>query len=204
MIGSDFKYQFLPIRLRDLESVEGQLLVVSLFEDDRPPRGVAGLLDWRMNGMISRIRYETLYPGRKNPHFDGQSIGPFSAAESEKLMFPLNGRFPFFMALAVGLGPSKRFDSQCYKSVVKTILEAATSLRLTSVTLQLPGWETAGLPARRASDIFLTQWLTLQKGGHPVPDNFCFVEKFEYQAEMDERIVEILGEARARKRTQGP
>ena len=39
---------------RSLDELNTDLIVASLFETERPPRGVCGLADWRLNGFISR------------------------------------------------------------------------------------------------------------------------------------------------------
>lgn len=192
MQRDEFTYRFIPIRLRDLDEEQGELLVVSLFDDDRPPNGLTGLVDWRMDGLLSRIRVMTVNPELDNPHFQGMGSGPFDAADGEKLLFPAGRHLPFDMILAIGLGSRKDYTSQRYRAAVTRILEAAAALKVKGMTLQLPGWAGAGLPARRACDIFVTELLAMSRKKLPVPLDICFVEELEFQAEMDERIVEIL------------
>lgn len=192
MRGADLTYRFMPCRMRDLDGSEGSLLVAGVFKDDRPPQGLAELVDWRTDGLVSRIRAVTENPGLDNPHYEGLVVGPFSAEEEEKLLFPSNGRLSFFQVLIVGLGLKSQYDSHRYRSVVKRILETAASLKAEQMTLQLPGWQIAGLPGRRAADVFATELFNMSRAGRSVPMNVCLVESLDHQAEMDERIVEII------------
>jgi hypothetical protein len=198
MNDKGFKYQFIPVRLRDLDAEPGDLLVASLFSEDRPPVGLAGLVDWRMDGLLSRIRMTTDNPDLDNPHYRGLALGPFKAAAGEKLLFPPGRTLPFFMVLIVGLGSRAAYASQSYRHIVKSILETAASMKISRLALQLPGWSVAGLPGRRACDVFLTDYFAMKRTGAKVPASVCFVEDLEFQAEMDEKVQEIL-KARPRR-----
>jgi len=41
--------------LDELDNLKAELLVVTLIRGDRPPHGVVGLVDWRMNGFLSDL-----------------------------------------------------------------------------------------------------------------------------------------------------
>ena len=45
----------LPLDLERWDEVPRDCLVLSVFKDDRPLRGAAGLADWRMCGRLSRL-----------------------------------------------------------------------------------------------------------------------------------------------------
>jgi len=192
MTADPFKYQFVPVRMRDIDTLEGGLVAVALFDDDRPPGGLAGLVDWRMDGLISRIRVTTVYPDMQNPHYKGLALGPFGAGLAEKLLFPAGRLLPFFRILVVGMGSRKGYNSQRYKAVVEAVVGSASSLRVDKLTLRLPGWKAAGLPARRACDIFVSKLMSVKSAGEHIPGHICFVENLEHQGEMDEKIGEIL------------
>jgi hypothetical protein len=191
MTDNELKYQFAPARLKDLDALTGDLLVVSMFEEDRPPQGLAGLVDWRMDGLISRLRLKAVSPALPNPHFHGLVMRPFAARELEKLLFPPGRKLPFSAVLVLGLGARTRYDANRYRAAVKEIISSLSLMRTRSVTLELPAWERCALPARRACDAFAADWFAMRGQGIPVPSEVCFIEKLEHQAEMDERIVEI-------------
>lgn len=192
-------YRFIPARARDLDSVEGDLLVVPVFEDDRPPTGLAGLVDWRMDGLLSRMRLAADNGDTDNPHYQELILAPLSAGEDDKLLFPAGTKLSFLKVMLMGLGSRKKYDGARYRSVVKRIAQSVVSLNVKSLTLQLPGWQAAGLPATRACDVLVSALLDLRKAGQEIPEHVCFVEAHEFQAEMDERIVELLTVAPRRK-----
>ncbi len=194
-----FTYRFIPVRARDLDSVEGELLVVPVFEDERPPGGLAGLVDWRMDGLLSRMRIAADNGGTENPHYQELILAPFAAGEDDKLLFPAGSKLSFLKVVIMGLGSRKKYDGARYRAVVKRIAQSVVSLGVKSVTLQLPGWQAAGLPARRACDVFVSELLGLSKAGEAIPEHVCFVEALEFQAEMDERIVELFAPSPRRK-----
>jgi len=187
------KYRFMAPRMKDLDTAMGELLVVGVFDDERPPHALAGLVDWRMDGLVSRMRLMAMRPDLPNPHYQATVMGTFSAMPDEKLLFPTQGRLPFDRVLAVGLGPAKKYDSHKYKSAVHTIVQAASAMHAAQMTLQLPGWQVAGMPARRAADVFMSEMIAVRQAGNDPPAEVCLVEVLDHQAEMDERIVEMIG-----------
>lgn len=177
--------------MRDLDSVSGELLVLTLFEEDQPPLGLTGLVDWRLDGLISRLRATTLHPDHDNPYYRGLVLGRFHARAGEKLLFPAHSRVPFFHVMVFGLGTKKEYNGQRYREAVREILRSVSLLGTKQMTLQLPGWTVAGLPARRACEVFMSELQALKNQGINVPRSVCFVEDVEYQAEMDEKIREV-------------
>jgi len=196
----EFSYEFIPVRQRDLDATQGDLLVASLFEEDRPPHGLTGLVDWRMDGLISRIRVRTIRPEATNPHYEGLALGPFHAGENEKLLFPAGEKLSHFTVMVLGLGSRRTYNSDRYKGAVATVLQAAASLGAERLTLQLPGWLDAGLPARRACDLFMTELVELRRRKPKVLKHVCFTEDLEHQAEMDEKIGEVRSAENRRRR----
>ncbi len=89
------KIHFLKPDLHQMDQVHADTIAVGLFEEDRPPRGLAGLADWRLCGRVSRLiasgnvtgrfREAVLFPGyaRLPAHIGsaswGSGTGPSSA-----------------------------------------------------------------------------------------------------------------------------
>jgi hypothetical protein len=190
--GPALHTQFIPVRLRNLEAVQSDLLVLSLFEEERPPGGLAGLVDWRLDGLVSRNRLVQKADLRENPYYAGLVLGGFPCGFGEKLLFPISHKLPFSTAMVMGLGPRSQYTSARYRQVVDLLMEAVSSLRASSVTLRLPGWIEAGLPARRAVEALMQAWQRIHGGGNWVPGSLTFVEDLQHQAEMAERIEEMV------------
>jgi len=77
------------------------------FADERPLAGVAGCIDWRICGKLSRILQN----------------GFFSAEASEMLMIPVGGRFGPRRLFLFGLGASKDWNAKiCVKGIKHAVL----------------------------------------------------------------------------------
>jgi len=80
--------RFVGPDLAELDRVGAEVLVASLFRDERPPRGVAGLFDWRSAGRLSRLMHEGFATGE---------LG-------EVLMAPAKPSLPFEKVILFGAG----------------------------------------------------------------------------------------------------
>jgi len=78
---------------RSLDELETDLLVTTLYHTERPPQGVGGLVDWRLNGFVSR----QIMNGR----VEGSS--------EELILIPLHRRLPARRLLLLGLGQPDDF-----------------------------------------------------------------------------------------------
>lgn len=183
---------FVPVRLRDLDGASGDIIVVGFFDEDHPPKGLAGLVDWRMDGLLSRIRVLTVHPEWSNPHVSGLMLRPVPADFGQKLLVPVGRKLRFQWALLLALGHRTDYSLTLYRQAIQTMLEGVGQLKCASVGLQLPGWDAAGIPPRRAIETLLYEWASRKEKGLPVPTQFTLFEPLDNQREMHERIVEML------------
>lgn len=129
----------LPVDLgRWDRSPGGELLAVPVFADVRPLRGAAGLLDWRLNGWLSRCLRDERFQG----------------APGEKLLLP-GRRIPWRAVLAIGAGAAADAGATAQSQIggsadpwiarcrawLDTLFVAAAGLRLRTVAAALPGRE---------------------------------------------------------------
>jgi len=70
------------------DTLNGDVLALGLFMDDRPPKGHCGLVDWRLNGLISREI----------------ARGHISATFKEKTLIDSSSRITVSKILLFGLG----------------------------------------------------------------------------------------------------
>ncbi|MDH3842567.1 MAG: hypothetical protein OES69_01410, partial [Myxococcales bacterium] len=47
-------YDFIPPEQSSMDELQTELILLPFFEDERPLRGAAGLIDWRLCGALSR------------------------------------------------------------------------------------------------------------------------------------------------------
>ena len=130
---------FLPIDLSRWDhGPGGDALVLPVWSDVRPLRGVAGLLDWRLCGRLSQMILE----------------GRVSGAAREKLLL-VTSRIPWRRVLAVGVGVSTAFDEDAFRSTIDCSLQALRGIGASSVAMALPGRDIDLIRPDRAARHFM-------------------------------------------------
>jgi len=119
----------------------GDLLAVYIWEDVRPLRGAAGLLDWRLCGKVSGL----IQSGR------------LTGGEGEQLLLPSAGRLPWRFVMVMGLGPRVGFSGARFRKALLRLFTAARGIGVHDVALAPPGRDVDALPARRALDLILAE-----------------------------------------------
>lgn len=81
--------------------------VVTLFSDQRPLRGVAALLDWRLNGRLSQVLVKNQFEGKFG----------------ESLLMPAEGRIRSEEIMVIGMGPESTFNESHVSAFTQLLLE---------------------------------------------------------------------------------
>ena len=143
-------HEFVPARIESLERLQAEMVVLPFFQDERPLRGAAGLIDWRLCGAISR----TISGGYLDGRFGEKGL--FAAPEGVRAD----------ALLLLGLGPSESFEESGARAACALIAEALREAQTSSVALALPGRSLERLPALRAMQI----WLETEPDPGPLED----------------------------------
>lgn len=109
-----------------LSGVEAACLFV--FEDERPLRGLAGYVDWRLCGGLSRILSE----------------GKFVGAPGDALLFPVFGRLGTAKLFCFGAGRKRGQPRDAFGKTLRAACEAMTKAGVKSFATFLPPLEGAG------------------------------------------------------------
>lgn len=122
------------LRVLDLpaDRMEGEVVCALIFEDERPLRGPAALLDWRMNGRLTKMILEGDVFGRRGERLviDGGS----------KILAP--------WVLFQGGGRLDGLSEDSWKGLLVDLLDAATLAGFSRLALCL-----APLPGQRHEDV---------------------------------------------------
>ena len=118
-----------------VERVRADLLVAPFFAGERPLRGAAGRLDWRLCGHLSEML--------RRSAFDG--------AEGDQVLVPTGASARAPRALLVGLGPRSGFGPRQLRPAVATAFEKARALRAGIVAVALPSEALSGVPPERSA-----------------------------------------------------
>lgn len=130
--------------LDGLEQFDALCLFVS--EDERPLRGIAGYVDWRMCGGLSRII--------KNGFFVG--------AAQDWLLVPAHGRLPLERIFVVGLGKKADLTADGVGKALSVAARTLSRAKVDAVALEIPGGALVN-EAQRAQ-LFSQQFLPEFKG----------------------------------------
>lgn len=91
-------------------------------EDERPLRGLAGFVDWRLSGMLSRVLMGDFFRG----------------VAGDTVLMPSDSRIPAIRIFAVGLGPLQMLDGTRLADALKTAAEMLNRAKVTAVALEPP------------------------------------------------------------------
>jgi hypothetical protein len=163
--------RFVPRVLRQLDDVSAEVIACGIYRDERPLTGLAGLLDWRLAGRLSRLVKEGFLVGE---------VG-------ELLAMPVRPRLPFDKLLVAGLGPKSSFGEGAFRTVLERTMNALSGLHVKKAVVELPGRGDAAITAERAADILLDLI------GDDERDALTFVED-----PSDQQRIEKHAEARRR------
>ncbi len=129
--------RFVAPDLRRLDEASAEVVACAVFKDERPLRGLAGLLDWRLAGRLSRLAKETFLQGDTG----------------EVLALPVRPRLPFDKALVVGLGPRASFGDATCKKALERIFDALSGLHVKKALVELPGRGSDAITVERAAEV---------------------------------------------------
>lgn len=161
--------RFTTPELRALDQIGTEILVAGLAEDERPPQGVAGLVDWRLAGRISRLVKRRFATGK---------LG-------EVLMVPAKPQMPFEKVILYGLGKRVEFEEAIFRSVIERVLNTLSDLRVRTAVVELPGRHFDGIAAERAADILLES-----AGPNRDHDVWTLVETSEAQKTITRHMIQ--------------
>jgi hypothetical protein len=160
--------RFTVPELSALDQIGTEFLVAGVAEDELPPQGVAGLVDWRLSGRLSRLLERKFFRG----------------ALGEVLLLPARPRLPFDKVVLFGLGQAREFEEAVFRAVVERMLETLVGLKARSAVVELPGRHFGALPAERATDLLLES-----VGASRDHDVWTLVETHEAQRVITQHMI---------------
>ncbi|MFO0675690.1 MAG: M17 family peptidase N-terminal domain-containing protein [Polyangiaceae bacterium] len=118
-----------PPELDALDETEADALAFGIFDDVRPFRGLADLVDWRMAGRLSRLATEAFVQG----------------SWLEPVLMPGKPELPFGKIVVVGLGSSTEFDEARARESTEFLRRVLEGLGVAHAVVELPGRATDAL-----------------------------------------------------------
>ncbi|MAI25978.1 MAG: M17 family peptidase N-terminal domain-containing protein [Myxococcota bacterium] len=102
-----------------VEAVEADIVVAGVFCDDRPLRGAAGRLDWRLCGQLS----------------DLMASGTLDQAPGSAVLLPGSGPIKATRVLLLGLGQRREFSLERAQEAMRSAIDRCLSLRQDVIAL---------------------------------------------------------------------
>jgi hypothetical protein len=167
--------RFLPPELRHLDDANVELCACTIWSDERPMRGFAGLLDWRLGGRLSALL----------------KSGFLSGDAGETLLVQGKPHLPFEKVLVLGLGKRSAFGDGTFRRTVVRIARALEGMRVRRAVVELPGRACGAIEPEQAITLALDCL-----GASPDHDAWWLVE----DAASQRRVVERAAEERRRVR----
>jgi hypothetical protein len=127
------------ISREEVDLQESNLLVTSLFQDERPLRGSTGWVDWRLNGMLSRLLIDQRLTGEWG----------------ERILIPSQGRMNSRLILLFGLGKVREYSYLFVREVVPFMLETLRNLKASHIGLSLPYGEAYNVDCGKLAEVLL-------------------------------------------------
>ncbi|MFO7180124.1 MAG: M17 family peptidase N-terminal domain-containing protein [Pseudomonadota bacterium] len=161
--------RFTQPSLRKLDLLATEVLVAALVEGERPPRGVAGLVDFRLAGRLSGLIASGFVTGR---------LG-------EVLLVPGRPKLPFDKIVFFGIGTVERYSEIVFRGVLERVLSTLEGLRARTAVVELPGRHVDAIAPERGADILLEMAAT-----RPEHDVWTLVEPPEAQRIITQHMIQ--------------
>jgi hypothetical protein len=130
---------FVEPDLRAIDTTSAEVIACSVFQDERPMRGLAGLLDWRLAGRLSGLAKSDFLTG----------------AEGEVVLVPGRPYVRFEKILVLGIGPRATFDDGVVRRVLAKLVTALDGLKVRRALVEVPGRSSGKLDAAQAAELLL-------------------------------------------------
>lgn len=104
-----------------VDRVAAELVLLMYYQDEVPLKGLLGMVDWRVNGKLSRLIQR----------------GVFSGNAREMLLMPAERRFKADKLVLLGLGRRADFEEGHIPQVFDFIFQTASRMRASQICLSI-------------------------------------------------------------------
>jgi len=159
-----------------VDAQECDILVTGFFSDERPLEGSAGLIDWRLNGMLSRLLIEKKLTGEWK----------------EITLIPTQGRIIPRMILLLGFGEVREYSYLRVRELSAQILETLKKLDARGLCVSLPYGEGYNVDCGKLAEVLIEGFADcLDLSGYSFSEKWIKDLRI-YFAEGEENFLEIL------------
>ena len=113
----------IKVTTESLDRLPHECLVLGFFSDERPPKGNGGFVDWRLNGLVSRLIAD----------------GKISGAFSERVLLESQQRLPLQKIVLFGLGKRRELSYETLREAGARMTETAVRIHCYDFAVEVPG-----------------------------------------------------------------
>ena len=163
------------LSIEDVDLQECELLVIGFFQDERPLKGTSGLIDWRLNGMLSHFLKE------------GRMTGEWQ----ENTLIPSHGRVSPRLILLLGLGKVRDYSTLRLRDLFPRLFETLRNLKSSKVCLSFPSNEKYNVDCGKSAEVLLEGMSDCFNSGVSSDEDWATKLQLFFVAE-EEKFAEIL------------
>ena len=130
----------IKVTTESLDRLDHECLVLGFFSDERPPRGNGGFVDWRLNGLVSRLIAE------------GTIRGEFS----ERVLIGPQRRIPPRKIVLFGLGRRRDLSYETLRDAGARMAETAVRMHCYDFAVEVPAADRSLLEPAEMTTHFTT------------------------------------------------
>ncbi len=124
-----------------VEELWQEALALGLFSDEKPPRGLTGLVDWRLSGLISRSR----------------AAGKITGGAAEiTLLSPDRAALPPPKLLLIGMGDGSQLSREIMFEAGQLLITTLRGLGCREIAASVPGTDRYGYSTADLTEWFLS------------------------------------------------
>ena len=156
--------RFVARDARRMEDAAAEVCACTIWSDERPVRGFAGQLDWRMGGRLSALL----------------KTGFMRGDRGELLLVPGRPQVPFEKVIVLGLGPRTGFGDGAFRDALARIARTLEGMRVRRAVVELPGRGCEAIDPEHAMELALEA-----ASASPEHDAWWLVEDAPAQKRME-------------------
>jgi hypothetical protein len=159
----------------DVDLQECDLLVTGFFQDERPLKGTSGLIDWRLNGMLSHLLKE----------------GKMTGEWQETTLIPSHGRVMPQLILLLGLGKVTDYSTLRLRGLFPRLFQTLRNLKSSKICLSFPSNGKYNLDCGKSAEVLLEGMADCFNSGSSLDEDWASELQLFFTVE-EERFPEIL------------
>ena len=163
------------LSIEDVDLQECELLVTGFFQDERPLKGTSGLIDWRLNGMLSHLLKERRMTG----------------GWQETTLIPSYGRVIPPLILLLGLGKVEDYSTLRLRDLFPRLFETLKNLKSSKVCLSFPSHEKYNVDCGKSAEVLLEGMADCFNSGSSQDEDWATKLQLFFVVE-EEKFPEIL------------